>query len=82
MKEGGEVVALPVAQPSPSLRDCTSSDIYCSGAGQAIYVNGLPEKPVRNLAFRNCRFEAGKGAEVHFAEGVTFDQVMINGESL
>ncbi len=82
MKEGGEVITVAVDETTPEFRDCTFSDIYCSGAGQAIYVNGLPEKPVRNLAFRNCRFEAGKGAEVHFAEGVTFDQVMINGESL
>ena len=82
MKEGGEVVTLAVDETTPEFRDCTFSDILCSGAGQAIYINGLPEMPVRNLAFRNCRFEADKGAEVHYAEGITFDEVMINGEAL
>ena len=38
--------------------------------------------PVRNLAFRNCLFQADKGAEVHYAEGVSFEQVTINGEAL
>ncbi len=82
MKEGGEVATLAVDETTPEFRDCTFSDILCSGAGQAIYINGLPEMPVRNLAFRNCRFEADKGAEVHYAEGITFDEVMINGEAL
>ena len=82
MKEGGEVATLAVDETTPEFRDCTFSDILCSGAGQAIYINGLPEMPVRSLAFRNCRFEADKGAEVHYAEGITFDEVMINGEAL
>ena len=36
--------------------------------------------PVRNVAFRRCRFTADKGAEVNYAEDVTFDNVVINGE--
>ena len=79
---GGEVITVAVDETTPEFCDCTFSDIYCSGAGQAIYINGLPEMPVRNLAFRNCLFQADKGAEVHYAEGVSFEQVTINGEAL
>ena len=45
-------------------------------------MNGLPEMPVRNIAFKDSRFTAKKGAEVHFAENITFDHVVVNGETL
>ena len=72
----------PVDETTPEFRDMHISDILCSGAEQAIFVNGLPELPVRGIAFRNCRFTAEKGAEVHFAENITFDNVIVNGERL
>ena len=72
----------PVDETTPEFRDMHISDILCSGAEQAVFVNGLPELPVRGIAFRDCRFTAEKGAEVHFAENITFDNVIVNGERL
>ena len=72
----------PVDETTPEFRDMHMSDIVCSGAKQAIFVNGLPEMPVTNLDFRNSIFTAQKGAEVHFAKNVTFDNVIVNGEKL
>lgn len=80
MKEGGKSDLRPVDETTPEFRDFSFSNITCAGAKQAIFINGLPEMPVRNVAFRRCRFTADKGAEVNYAEDVTFDNVVINGE--
>ena len=45
-------------------------------------IGGLPELPVSNIAFKDSRFTARKGAEVHFAENITFDNVIVNGKAL
>ena len=71
-----------VDETTPEFRDMHISEVICSGAKQAIYVNGLPEMPVKNIAFRNSVFTAKKGAEVHYAQNVTFENVSVNGEQL
>ena len=73
---------LPVDETTPEFRDCHFSDIVCNGAAQAIFINGLPELPIRNLTFNNSHFTAGKGAESHYAEGITFEGVTVNGETI
>ena len=82
MKEGGKSDIQPVDETTPKFRDFVFSGITCAGAKQAIYINGLPEMPVRNVVFEDCRFTAEKGVEVNYAEGVTFDKVFINGEEM
>ena len=72
----------PVDETTPEFRDFHFSDITCAGAEQAVYVNGLPEMPVKNLAFKDGRFQAEKGVETHYSENVTFENVFVNGEKL
>ena len=72
----------PVDETTPEFRDCHFSDILCTGAEQAIFINGLPELPITGLTFKDSRFTADKGAETHFAEGITFENVLVNGETL
>ncbi len=82
MQNDGKSDIQPVDETTPEFRDMQFSDILCNGADQAVFVNGLPEMPVRNIAFKDSRFTAKKGAEVHFAENITFDHVVVNGETL
>ena len=82
MARSGEADLQPVDETTPEFRDCHFSDILCAGAAEAIYINGLPELPVRDLDFRNCRFTADKGTEVHFAENIRFENVLVNGQAL
>ena len=72
----------PVDETTPEFKDCHFSEIVCSGAGQAIYINGLPEMPVKNIDFSSCTFSAAKSAEVNYAENVTFSDVTVNGQTL
>ena len=82
MKGGGKADLRPVDETTPEFRDFVFTGITCAGANQAIYINGLPEMPVKNVDFRYCRFTADKGVEVNFAEKVRFEEVYINGETL
>ncbi|MBO4536207.1 MAG: right-handed parallel beta-helix repeat-containing protein, partial [Bacteroidales bacterium] len=72
----------PVDETTPEFRDLHFADIVCSGADQAVFINGLPELPVRNVDFRACTFTAKKDSEIHFAENIVFDHVTVNGKSL
>ena len=82
MIKDGEADVQPVDETTPEFRDFHFSDILCAGAEQAVFINGLPELPVRNVAFARCNFTADKGVECHFHENVTFEDVTVNGEKL
>ena len=71
-----------VDETTPEFRGFHFDNIVCSGAKQAIYINGLPELPLRDIEFTNSSFFAKKGYEAHNAENVTFKNVTINGNSL
>jgi len=82
MSGGGTGDLLPVDETTPEFRSMHFSDIVCSGAKQAIYINGLPEMPVSDIHFKDCIFKAGKPQEVHYAKDITFEGVTINGEQI
>lgn len=73
---------LAVDETTPEFREFEFSGITCAGAGQAVYINGLPELPLKDVSFSDCVFTAQKGVEVHNAENVTFENVTVNGESV
>lgn len=68
----------PVTVETPAFRDIHISNIYCKGAGRAMFFNGLPEMPIRNVTVRNVVItEAQEGAIISQADGVTLDKVRI-----
>ena len=67
---------------SPGTYGRVFSDILCAGAEQAVFVNGIPELPVKNLAFKDCVFTADKGVECHNSENTSFENVLVNGVKL
>ena len=76
-------VAVPeVDETTPEFRDFHFSDLICSGAKQAIYINGLPERPLSGVSFKDCVFTAKKGLEVHHATDVSYENVTVNGNKL
>ena len=79
MADGVIEPIVDVDETTPEMRDIHFSDITCAGAKQAIFINGLPELPVSGISFANSSFTADKPAEIHFAKGITFDNVIING---
>jgi len=72
----------PVDETTPEFKDIHFDHIVCSGARQAIYINGLPELPVTGLDFHNSVFGAKKGVTIQGAGDVVFDNVTVNGVTL
>ena len=71
---------MPVDETTPEFRDFRFSDIVCSGAQQAIYINGLPELPLKGVSFTDCVFSSDKDVEINYAEPVAFKHVIVNGK--
>lgn len=66
-----------VTEETPCFRNLYISNVICQGAQRAIWFNGLPEMPLTNLVMKNSLFVADKGAEMHYAKDITFENVRI-----
>ena len=67
-----------VTEETPSFRNIHISNVSCKGAGRAIFLNGLPEMPLKNFTVKNMRVTgAKKGAYVNKVAGITLDNVEI-----
>ncbi len=82
MADGAIEPIVEVDETTPEMRDIHFSNIVCSGAKQAIYINGLPELPLSGLSFGNSTFTAAKSLEMHNEKGTTFNNVRINGKEV
>ena len=67
----------PVSEETPCFRNLYISDIVCQGAARAIWFNGLPEMPLSDLTMENSLFVCKRGAEMHFARDIRFNNVKI-----
>ncbi len=60
-----------VDETTPSFHDIHISNVSLAGPCQAVYINGLPEMPVRNVDFKNFTYATAKAPEVHYAENIS-----------
>lgn len=65
----------PVDETTPEFKNMDFSGIVCAGAKQSVFINGLPEMPVKGIVFKDSYFQAQKGHEVNFAENIAFENV-------
>ena len=68
----------PVTEETPAFRDIHISNVYCKGSGRAMFFNGLPEMPIRNVTVKNVVItEAAEGAVISQAEDVQLENIRI-----
>ena len=68
----------PVTEETPAFRDIHISNVYCKGSGRAMFFNGLPEMPIRNVTVKNVIItEAAEGAVISQAEDVQLENIRI-----
>lgn len=75
----------PVTEETPAFRDIYISGITANGVGRAMFFNGLPEMPIRNIDIKNVEITNAKsGIVISQAENVTIDNanVQTEGETL
>ena len=69
-----------VPQPNegtPAFRNILFEDIVSRGSKAAFTLRGLPEMPLRDISFRDVDLSAGTGADLAYAERISFERVRI-----
>ena len=65
----------PFSETTPLFKDIRIEDFSCDAAPQAIYVMGLNESRVQNVALRRITIKADRGATLENVDGLTRDHV-------
>ena len=69
----------PVTEETPAFRDIHISNIMASNIGRAMFFNGLPEMPIRNVNIKDVVInDAKQGIVISQAENVTIDNTQVN----
>lgn len=69
----------PVTEETPAFRDIHISNITASNIGRAMFFNGLPEMPIRNVNIKDVVInDAKQGIVISQAENVTIDNTQVN----
>jgi polygalacturonase len=72
-----EIEAMPVNEATPSFRNLYFENIYCTNAKRAVYINGLPEMPVKDLYMRNVVISSEEGIFCNYASNIKMDGVKL-----
>ena len=71
----------PVTEETPAFRDIYISGVTVNGAGRAMFFNGLPEMPIRNIDIKDVNITNAKsGIVISQAENVTIDNTSVETE--
>ena len=77
---------MPVGIETHAFRNIHISNIYCKGAGRAMFFNGLPEMPIQDVTIKDVIISgSAEGAVISQANGVTMSNIKIitqNGPAL
>ncbi len=66
-----------VNEETPSFRNIHIENITCSGAGRAVFLQGLPEMAISNVVLNNIVISARKGLVCVDGDGVSLNNVTI-----
>jgi polygalacturonase len=75
-QQSGKALVKP-DETTPCFRDITIENIICRGASRALYFNGLPEQPIKNVTLRNIYITADQEGVFKYCEGVKRENVNI-----
>ena len=71
----------PVTEETPAFRDIYISNITANNIGRAMFFNGLPEMPIRNVQIKDVRINDAKvGIIISQAENVSIDNAQVDTE--
>lgn len=66
--------AQPIDKTTPVFRNISLENITIQNAGDAVKIWGIPESPISGIRFSNVKIEAKKGAQIYYAEDISFEQ--------
>lgn len=66
-----------VTKKTPQFRNIYINDVTCRGANRAVFLQGLPEMPIKDIDLNNVLITAKTGLTTVDAEGIKFTDVTI-----
>lgn len=70
-------IIFPVDESTPQFKNFYFRNIYCNGAIQAIYIEGLPEMAIANINIEHASFKAVKGISVMQGDQITLKNIQL-----
>ncbi len=70
-------IAAPVTDRTPQFQKFFIKNVVCDGADEAIYIQGLPEKCIRDIELKDITISAKRGVTCIDAQGIMFDNVRV-----
>jgi polygalacturonase len=67
----------PVTAETPQFRNIYINDVLCRGANRAVFLQGLPEMPIKNIEIKYVKISAKGGLIAVDAEGLNLSDVTI-----
>lgn len=67
-----------VSEETPAFRNIQISNVFCKGAGRAIFFNGLPEMPIQDISIKNMVVtNAKKGIVINHVAQVNIEDIKV-----
>ena len=76
----GSSTLTPHTQTPPTIRGVHVRDITAVGAGKAIDIIGLPERPIEDVTFDNVQITSNHGVRLVDAKNIHFDGVRVTAQ--
>lgn len=67
----------PINETTPCFRNIHISNLTCSNARRALFFNGIPEMPIKNIMLENVYITSELGAEFIYSEDISLKNVKI-----
>lgn len=75
------IEAKPFNETTPIFKNFTIQNVQCAGAETAVFIRGLPEAPIQQIAFSNMIFQSNKGVEIQEATQCSFSNVRVSAKN-
>ena len=78
VKSGKDEPVPDISEETPAFKDIFISNIFCKGAGRAVFFNGLPEMPIKNISIKNMVVtNAKKGIFINRVDQVNMENIEV-----
>lgn len=81
-KKNQKVEMFKVDETTPCFRNIDINHVICRGARRAVYFNGLPEMPVKNISIKDVEINnAQEGIVINRTDGVKLENISVSAKS-
>lgn len=80
-KRPAQIAAEPLSEATPSFRKIHIKNLTCAGASRALYFNGLPEMPVKQISMENVFISSDEPGELVYCDDIQMKNVTVSAKN-